>query len=103
MEIWNPAGKPKTIAVDLSAVFSASREVRIRPTLCIYWDEIFLVRDAPPARLTPVRTVSADLHFRGFSKVDPERKQPEMLIIGGGQHLVEPTRELHALWRKPAL
>jgi hypothetical protein len=78
-----PAGKPKTMAVDLTGKFlSASREVRIVTNLCVYWDEIFLVEESapPPARLTPVRTVSADLHFRGFSKVriDPERKQPEM-------------------------
>jgi tetratricopeptide (TPR) repeat protein len=77
-----PAGKPKTIAVDLTGKFlSASREVRIVTNLCVYWDEIFLIENsAPPAtRLTPVETVAADLHFRGFSKVaiHPERKQPE--------------------------
>jgi len=77
-----PAGKPKTIAVDLSGKFlSASREVRIVTNLCVYWDEIFLIENsAPPAaRLTPVEMIAADLHFRGFSKVaiHPERKQPE--------------------------
>src|SRR5438128_4499711 len=66
-----PAGKPKTISVDLTGKFlSASREVRIVTNLCVYWDEIFLVEESapPPARLTPVQTVAADLHFRGFSK-----------------------------------
>ncbi len=77
-----PAGKPKTIAVDLTGKFlSASREVRIVTNLCLYWDEIFLIENsAPPAaRLTPVEMTAADLHFRGFSAVaiDPERKQPE--------------------------
>jgi tetratricopeptide (TPR) repeat protein len=77
-----PAGKPKTIAVDLSGKWlSASREVRIVTNLCVYWDEIFLSESAgsPETRLTPVEADVADLHFRGFSKpkIDPARKQPE--------------------------
>ena len=81
-----PSGKPKTMAVDLSGKFlSNSREVRIVTNLCVYWDEIFLVEDdAPPAvRLTTAPMLSADLHFRGFSKptglgaTRPQRKQPE--------------------------
>jgi hypothetical protein len=77
-----PAGKPKTIAVDLTGKFlSASREVRIVTNLCVYWDEIFMIdsASAPPAKLTPMNADSADLHFRGFSKatIHPRRKQPE--------------------------
>ncbi|MDE3167403.1 MAG: hypothetical protein KGN36_16495, partial [Acidobacteriota bacterium] len=77
-----PSGKPKTMAVDLGGKFlSASREVRIVTSLCVYWDEIYLFEnDAPPAtRLTAAPLLSADLHFRGFSKatIHPERKQPE--------------------------
>jgi tetratricopeptide (TPR) repeat protein len=77
-----PAGKPKTMAVDLTGKFlSTSREVRIVTNLCLYWDEIFLIENsAPPeTRLTPVETIAADLRFRGFSKatIHPERKQPE--------------------------
>ena len=78
-----PSGKPKTMAVDLTGKFlSPAREVRIVTNLCVYWDEIYLVEDsaAPPARLTSVPMLSADLGFRGFSKavIHPERKQPEM-------------------------
>ena len=50
-----PAGKPKTISVDLTGKFlSASREVRIVTNLCVYWDEIFLSEDpaAPPVHMT---------------------------------------------------
>lgn len=77
-----PSGKTKTIAVDLTGKFlAASREVRIVTNLCVYWDEIFLTEDSadPPAKLTPLDTASADLHFRGFSRprIDPERKQPQ--------------------------
>jgi tetratricopeptide (TPR) repeat protein len=77
-----PAGKPKTIAVDLSGKWlSASREVRIVTNLCVYWDEIFLSENSgePEVQLTHVNAASADLHFRGFSqpKIDPQRRQPE--------------------------
>lgn len=77
-----PAGKPKTIAVDLSGKFlSSSRQIRIVTNLCVYWDEIFLGEDVatPQVHLTPIGARSADLRFRGFSRpvVDPERKQPE--------------------------
>ena len=77
-----PAGKPKTISVDLTGKFlSRSREVRIVTNLCLYWDEIFLSEQtgAPRVRLTDVHPESADLHFRGFSTpaIHPQRKQPE--------------------------
>jgi hypothetical protein len=77
-----PAGKPKTIAVDLTGKFlSASREVRIVTSLCVHWDEIYLVEDtAPPAAtMTDVPLLNANLRYRGFSEVtvDPRRRQPE--------------------------
>ncbi len=77
-----PAGKPKTIAVDLTGKFlTSSREVRIVTNLCVYWDEIYLSEDiaAPAVRITPVNPDSAELRFRGFSQptIDPLRKQPE--------------------------
>ncbi|HET9767194.1 MAG TPA: FG-GAP-like repeat-containing protein [Thermoanaerobaculia bacterium] len=77
-----PAGKPKSIVVDLTGKFlSASRRLRIVTNLCVYWDEIFLAEDAaePPVVLTRLAPASADLHFRGFSTpaIHPQRKQPE--------------------------
>jgi Flp pilus assembly protein TadD len=77
-----PAGKPKTIMVDLTGRFlSASREVRIVTNLCVYWDQIFLSEDPapPPVRLTPVDARSAEVRLRGFSRavIDPTREQPE--------------------------
>ncbi len=78
-----PAGKPKTIAVDLTGKFlSASREVRIVTNLCVYWDEIFLSEDtaAPQVRMTPLDAASAGLRLRGFSTpvIDARRERPEL-------------------------
>jgi len=77
-----PAGKPKTIAVDLSGKFlSASREIRIVTNLCVYWDEIFLSEETapPPVRLTPLEVESANVRLRGFSRpvIHERREQPE--------------------------
>ena len=80
-----PAGKPKTIVVDLTGAFrSASREIRIETNLCVYWDEIFLAAlssdSSEPEQLsTPLVLSSAELRFRGFSRpvIHPQRKQPE--------------------------
>lgn len=77
-----PAGKPKTISVDLTGKFlSRSREVRIVTNLCVYWDEAFLTESSapPPTAMTRVDASSIDLHYRGFSTptIDPARKQPE--------------------------
>jgi tetratricopeptide (TPR) repeat protein len=75
-----PAGKPKTIAVELRFP-AASRKVRIVTSLCVYWDEIFLSEGASPVQVEQreIPLLSADLHFRGFSgtRVHPERKQPD--------------------------
>jgi hypothetical protein len=77
-----PAGKPKTIVVDLTDRFlSDSREVRIVTSLCVYWDEIFLSTETgePEAEITGLDPQRAALRYRGFSRpvVHPERKQPE--------------------------
>jgi hypothetical protein len=75
-----PAGKPKTIAVDLKFL-SSSRKLRIVTSLCVYWDEIFLSEGESRAAENPsaLRLDSAELHFRGFSetRINPERKQPD--------------------------
>src|SRR5271157_2280836 len=77
-----PSGKTKTIAVDLTGRFlSASREVRIVTSLCVYWDEIFLGEDSrqPEVRLTNLDAGAATLAFHGFSHptIHPQRLQPE--------------------------
>ncbi len=86
-ELGIPAGKPKTMVVDLTGKFlSESREVRIVTDLCVYWDEIFISEQtgAPDVRMTDVNVASAEVRFRGFSTptIHPQRKQPETFEYG---------------------
>jgi tetratricopeptide (TPR) repeat protein len=95
-----PAGKPKTIAVELRFP-AASRKLRIVTNLCVYWDEIFLSEG--PSLLethqTEVPMLSAALHFRGFSetRIDAERKQPDTFLYGhvSPDTFWNPTRGLY--------
>jgi len=73
-----PAGKTKTMPVDLSSVLDrADPRVRIRTNLAISWDRIVYTVDDPeaPLRSTPLPLVSAELFFRGFSRM--VRETPE--------------------------
>jgi tetratricopeptide (TPR) repeat protein len=70
-----PAGKTKTMPVDLSDVLDrGDPRVRIRTNLAIYWDRIaYTVDEAPaPMRMTAIPLISAELSFRGFSMVRRE-------------------------------
>jgi tetratricopeptide (TPR) repeat protein len=67
-----PSGKAKTVVVDLAGKFpTADRRVRIRTNMQIYWDQVFYaVGDVRgPAPQTTLRPATADLHFRGFSRM----------------------------------
>ncbi len=67
-----PAGKTKTMPVDLSGLLDRSDpRVRIRTNLAIFWDRIaYTVGDPePPLRVTPLPLASAQLFFRGFSRM----------------------------------
>ena len=67
-----PSGKNKTLVVDLAGKFpTADHRVRIRTNMQIYWDEAFVARDLAnsPAKITTLAPLSADLHFRGFSRM----------------------------------
>jgi hypothetical protein len=71
-DIGFPSGKDKTIVVDLAGKFlTTDRHVRIRTNMQIYWDEAFVARDlgSDLSRMTTLAPVSADLHFRGFSRM----------------------------------
>ena len=67
-----PAGKNKTITVDLTGKFlSDDRRVRIETDMQIYWDAAFFTVGAQdvPIELTTLNPDSADLHYRGFSEM----------------------------------
>lgn len=67
-----PMGKDKMLIADLSRKFlSKDYRIRIRTSMQIYWDHIFFTVDEPevPLRFTTLTPVSADLHYRGFSRL----------------------------------
>ena len=67
-----PSGKDKMMIVDLSGKFpTTDHHVRIRTNMQIYWDQAFVARDLSngSATTTTLAPVSADLHFRGFSRM----------------------------------
>ncbi|MGH7710552.1 MAG: FG-GAP-like repeat-containing protein, partial [Gemmatimonadaceae bacterium] len=70
-DIGFPSGKDKTIVIDLTGKFpTTDHRVRIRTNMQIYWDQAFIAGDAAssPVKITTLVPVSADLHFRGFSR-----------------------------------
>lgn len=67
-----PAGKNKTITVDLTGKFlSDDRRVRIETDMQIYWDAAFFTVGTQdvPIEMTTLKPDSADLHYRGFSEM----------------------------------
>ena len=74
-----PAGKFKTIAIDLAGV--ASTRLRLRTNLEIYWDWLAWAARADGARVRTRRVGSrtAALRGRGFSKIShPDRRSPDV-------------------------
>jgi hypothetical protein len=68
-----PAGKNKTILIDLRPVGDA-RRIRLRTNLEVYWDWLAVADDAA-ARVNPIRIepATAELRYRGFSKTNYAR------------------------------
>lgn len=66
-----PAGKTKTMPVDLTGLVSgADPRVRIRTNLAVFWDRAFVTVNDPavPVRWTELAPSRADLAYRGFSR-----------------------------------
>ena len=67
-----PAGKNKTITIDLTGIFlSDDRHVWIETDMQIYWDTAFFTvgTQEVPIEMTTLNPDSADLHYRGFSEM----------------------------------
>ena len=77
-----PAGKNKTIVVDLTGKFlSEDRRVRIETDMQIYWDMAFFTvgKQSVPMEMTTLNPDSADLHYRGFSEMyRPNQHAPHL-------------------------
>lgn len=68
-----PAGKTKTILVDLAGKLPVgSRRLRLRTAFEIHWDRIALFerRDNAETRITRLAPVRSDLHRRGYSEFE---------------------------------
>ena len=69
-----PAGKNKTIVVDLSDVFGRAtpRRLRLRTNMEIYWDALEWAVGRPDAEVKTERQnpATAELRFRGFSEMN---------------------------------
>jgi Tfp pilus assembly protein PilF len=75
-----PAGKNKTILIDLGRVVRAGvprpQRLRLRTNLEIYWDALSVAERAPDPVLTSANRLQparAELRYRGFSKTDYAR------------------------------
>jgi hypothetical protein len=78
-----PAGKTKTMLIDLQHAFrpGTPRRVRLRTNMEIYWDRIAWAVGYPDAPVTMHRLLpaAAELRYRGFSKVTQARRTaPEL-------------------------
>ena len=68
-----PAGKTKTILVDLAGkIPPGARRLRLSTAFEIYWDRLALFsRDAAAPKATMLAAARADLHWHGFGEFEP--------------------------------
>ncbi len=88
-----PAGRVKTIVLDLQGLWppGTARKIRLRTNLEIYWDKLEWAAgvDNHSIKTTHLNLASADLEFRGFSDMrqsdisSPELPNYDMLVANG--------------------
>jgi hypothetical protein len=81
-DVGFPAGKNKTILIDLTGVPAGARRVRLRTNLEIYWDHLAIAeRRNTQVKTTRLQPASAELTFRGYSQTtSPRGEAPETPI-----------------------
>jgi hypothetical protein len=96
-----PAGKNKTVLIDLGRVVRAgvahARRLRLRTNLEVYWDSLALADGVVNASVRTVRLQSdhAELRYRGFSETHrPSRDVPEVPIYGRIANVTQRWRDL---------
>ncbi|MBN8733066.1 MAG: tetratricopeptide repeat protein [Acidobacteria bacterium] len=96
-EMGMPAGKPKTIAVELAGRLPAgTRRLRVSSNLALHWTAAAVAESAAEVVGRELRLAETELRFRGFSRatIHPERKEPEMF------HYARPLAE--SMWNPTA-
>jgi len=89
VEVGAPAGKTKTILVDLTGKLPAdARQLRLSTAFEIYWDRVLLCEKIGGASRNSLPLARADLHWRGFSR---HEKWPESLPLTPRYDDVSPT------------
>src|SRR5690606_17268535 len=89
-----PAGKMKTVLIDLEDVFPAdvtTRKLRLSTELEIYWDRLAWAVGVEDAQIIeqPVSLASAELRYRGFSVIEkaghssPEKPLYDQILTTG--------------------
>jgi hypothetical protein len=85
-----PAGKNKTILIDLEGVFGTSggRRARLSTNMEIFWDRLGWAAGRPDVAIVPRRIApgSADLRYRGYSATEQrDQSSPELprYVLGG--------------------
>jgi tetratricopeptide (TPR) repeat protein len=102
-----PAGKNKTILVDLSRVARAgaagARRLRLRTNLEIYWDSLAYAAGVSGVPFSTVRLDArrADLRYRGFSETRADRRdEPEIPIYDRLANTVPRWRDLEGYYTR---
>ena len=91
-----PAGKNKTILVDLSRVPADATRLRLRTNLEIYWDQLAVAeRSGTGVRTTRLQPMNADLAFRGYSQTtSPRGASPETPVYEKVANTTQRWRDL---------
>jgi hypothetical protein len=96
-----PAGKNKTLVIDLANAAGA-RRLRLRTNLEVYWDYLAAgerLEDEP--RVTRIQASSADLRYRGFSRTtSPRGDAPETPVYGALAGVSQRWRDLEGYYTR---